>query len=162
MIQRLKASAPVLKIYRNRSGLKVHDNSVAPFATMLSIPMTSFISNNTHYTIREIISVDEVRFSIRSTLTDSGVPMDELIPRFTATRENTAQNISAKNAEELFPLTNPDGLRYRLENNRLVFYFPNEKSVVNVAIQFLPGNAPGNRAALESLAKEIQVVTEAQ
>ena len=91
----------------------------------------------------------------------AGVPVDELIPRFFVTRGNTDPSLTSKKTEELFPLTNPDGLRYRLENNRLVFYFPNEKSVVSIAIQFLPGNAPGNRSALESVAKEIQVVSEA-
>jgi hypothetical protein len=94
-------------------------------------------------------------------LRHAGVPVDELIPRFIATRENTDPSLSAKKAEELFPLTNPDGLRYRLEHQRLVFYFPKDKSLVNVAIQFLPANAPANRAGLELVAKEIQVVSEA-
>lgn len=160
LIEKLKASAAVLKIYRNKAGLNVQDTSVAPFSPLLSIPMISFISNNTHYTVREVISPSEVRFSIQSTLTRAGVHVDELIPRFTATHETLDPNVSPKKFEELFPLTNPDGIRYRLENGKLVFYFPNEKSLVNVAIQFLPGNAPGNRAALEAVAKEVQVVTE--
>ena len=140
--------------------MNVHDASVAPFRPMLSIPLISFISNNTHYTVREVISPNEVRFSIRSTLTRAGVQVDELIPTFIATHENADPNLSMENVAELFPLINPDGLLYRLENKQMVFYFPKEKSLVNVVIQFLPGNAPGNRAALETVAKEIQVVTE--
>lgn len=160
MIEKLEASGPVLKIYRTKSGANVLETSVAPFNPMLSIPLSSFVSNNTHYTVREINSPDEVRFSIRSTLTNAGVQVDELIPRFTATREVTDPTLSTTKIDEHFPLTNPHGLRYRMENNRLVFFFQKEKSLVNIGIQFLPGNAPGNRLALETVAKEIQVVTE--
>ncbi len=122
--------------------------------------MTSFISNNTHYTTREIVSPNVVRFSIRSTLTDAGVPVDGLIPRFTLTLDNEDLNLSPEKMKAHFPFENPHGLRYAKESNRLIFYFPTEKTRVTVDIQFLPGKAPGNMAALDTVAKGIQIVRE--
>ena len=124
LIEKLKASASFIKANQNRSSQRVSENSVVlfnPAEPLISVDMHGFISNNTHYTDREIVSNNEVRFSIRSTLSHAGVPVDELIPQFFVTRENSDPILSSKKAEELFPLTNPDGLRYRLENQRLVF-----------------------------------------
>lgn len=104
----------MVKSYRNKSGANVLETSVAPFNPILSVPLSSFVSNNTHYTAREILSPNEVRFSILSTLNLSGDPVDELTPRFTATREIADPPLSTKK----------------------------------------------NRGALETVAKEIQVVTE--
>lgn len=148
----------MLKTYQNKAGKRVAETSVVPLKPIVAIDMVSFISNNTHYTKREIVSPTEVRLSIESTLKDAGVPVDELIPRFTIIQANDI--FEAADLKQKFPLVNPEGLHYRKEPNKLVFYFPDDKSSLTISIQFLPGNAPANQAALELVAKTVQVVTE--
>ena len=150
----------MVKTYKSLSGQNVRSSSVVLFDPIVSIDISNFVSNNTHFTNRDVISKDEVRLAIHSTLSKSGVPIDELIPRFVVTRENEISNLDEATAIKLFPQKNPFGLLYRNEANRLVFYFGKNKALMNIAIQFLPGNAPGNKAALESVANVVQVVTE--